>query len=207
MAVYCEIQDVLALISYKTEIFYDAVRDVVADQMYAGTCLVARSLVRSLVRSLTGREHADDSEDFFPMSASLEKHQKLLVAAQIMQQKEQEARQKAAAAAAAAASSSNTTAGSAAAAASGAKPASGAAASADTPKVNVISFKDKRDGASSASYKHNKIDLLASGRYGKPAPAVSALSATMKDLPSNLMQLKFFLPSEYGEPVVVRDRA
>ena len=37
MAAFCEIKDVLDLISYKTEIYYDAQKDSVGDSLYSGT--------------------------------------------------------------------------------------------------------------------------------------------------------------------------
>jgi hypothetical protein len=66
----------------------------------------------------------------------------------------------------------------------------------------VISFKEKA-GGDSTGYAHQRVDLMATGRYGNAPKVVSSLSQTIKDLPSNLIQLKVFLPAEFGDPITV----
>ena len=68
------------------------------------------------------------------------------------------------------------------------------------PKMEVKKF----ETGNNSRYTHRKIDLQASGQFGKSPALQSFLSVAIKELPSNTMQLKVFFPPGYGDAITVR---
>eukprot|EP01094_Clydonella_sp_ATCC50884_P028859 TRINITY_DN8812_c0_g1_i1.p1 TRINITY_DN8812_c0_g1~~TRINITY_DN8812_c0_g1_i1.p1 ORF type:complete len:450 (+),score=97.76 TRINITY_DN8812_c0_g1_i1:67-1350(+) len=122
--------------------------------------------------------YSDEIEDVLPMSNSLDAHQKFIMAANLLKLKQAEQAKEDNEPVAAKETAKNT-----------------------KPKMTVNTFAEQ---STSGKYTHRKIDLKAAGRFGKQVAEPSALSAAIKELPSNMMQLKVFFPADYGPPITVR---